>query len=132
VCWTLRIGLVTLLLISLFGFTTPVSAKSETVPPAGSIQDVKELAGDWEGWSQAPGRAQNLPVKLTIKSDGSTITTLTQGRTLTGSIYHSGGQILFKTSRPSGGTVTLHEAEGKRVLRLISADGVTTELTPIK
>jgi hypothetical protein len=102
-----------------------------SLPPAKPIQDVKVLAGDWEGWGAPPSGGQGFSVKATIKEDGSYIST-TPNSTLTGTIYLNGAQALYKTSRPSSGTVTLHEGEGKRILRFVATDGFTAEMTPVK
>jgi hypothetical protein len=105
-----------------------VLAGCAVLPPARPIQDVKMLAGVWEGWVKTPSGGQDLPVVVTIKEDGSYVTTSQTGTT-TGTIYLSGSQPLFKTSRPSSGTVTLYESEGKRILRFVSTDEVSMDVT---
>jgi hypothetical protein len=102
-----------------------------SLPPAKAIQDVKVLAGNWEGWGSPPSGGQGFSVKATIKEDGSYVST-TSNSTLTGTVYLSGGQALYKNSRPSSGTVTLYQGEGKRILRFVAADGFTAEMTPVK
>ncbi len=107
-----------------------VLAGCATLPPARPIQDVKTLAGVWEGRIKSPS-GPDLPVVVTIKEDGSYVITSPSER-VTGTIYLSGTQPLFKTSRPSSGTVTLYEGEGKRMLRFVSTDEVSTEVTRVK
>jgi hypothetical protein len=108
-----------------------VLAGCASLPPARPIQDVKILAGVWEGWVKTPSGGQDLRVVVAIKEDGSYVTTSPTGTT-TGTIYLSDGQPLFKTSRPSNGTVTLYEGEGKRVLRFVSTDEVSMNVTQTK
>jgi hypothetical protein len=119
-----------------FGFRAPllvaiVLAGCATLPPVKQIEDVKILAGDWEGLITLPSDDQIVRVRLTIKEDGSLVVP-TSTSTVNGTIYLSGGQALFRTSRPSSGTVTLYEGDGKRMLRFVATDGVSTDVTPVK
>jgi hypothetical protein len=107
-----------------------VLAGCASLPPAKPIQDVKILGGVWEGWVATPSGGQDLQV-VVAKEDGSYVTPSPTGTT-TGTIYLSDGQPLFKTSRPSNGTVTLCEGEGKRIIRFVSTDEVSMDVTQTK
>jgi hypothetical protein len=105
---------------------------TSSLPPIKPIQDVKELAGEWSGWVMIAN--QNTQVKLVIKDDGSFIANRIYGvaTPLTGEIYRSGDQILYKTSRPSNGMITVYENAGQRVLRFTPTSGTSADFTPIK
>jgi hypothetical protein len=103
-----------------------------SLPPAKPIQDVKVLAGDWQGWVSPPGGVFGVKIRgtVTIKEDGSFVANVPGWPISTGSIYLSGGQMLYKSNRPSTGTVTLYEGAGERILRFLASDGVTAQATP--
>ena len=114
-------------------------AACASVPPAMPVQDVKDLAGNWEAWLSmptGPARTEPFRVRLTVTEDGSyTATTQFLGsllgeprtlapsvRTIRGVIHVNGGQAVYQPARAAaGGAVTLFESSGKRVLRFASA-----------
>jgi hypothetical protein len=116
-----------------------VVAACATVPRAIPVQDVKDLAGNWEARLRMPlSDAHNEPsrVRLNVKEDGSyTATTQFLGsllgeprtlapsfRTIRGVIHVNGGQAVYQPDRAAtGGVVTLFDRSGKRVLRFASA-----------
>lgn len=126
-------------------------AACASLPPAKPVQDVKELAGNWETWLPVPWgnvHRESFRVRLTVNEDGSyTATTQFLGtllgepralapsfRTICGVIHVSGGQAVYQPAgAPAGGVVTLFERDGKRVLRFASAsaDG-SIDFTPTK
>jgi hypothetical protein len=65
---------------------------------------------------------------MTVKEDGSYTVTTVNG-TVTGTIYLDAGKLMFRSSRPSTGTMTLYEGDGKRVLRAVATDGVAADWT---
>lgn len=126
-------------------------AACASFPPAKPVQDVKDLAGKWEAWLPVPWDSSHdgaFKVQLTVKEDGSyTATTQFLGtllgeqlsltpsfRTIHGVIHMSGGQAVYQPDRaPAGGTVTLFEGDGKRVLRFSSASATgSVDFTPTK
>ena len=123
--WVLPVVLV-------IGMVLAGCATTASLPPMKPIQDVKVLAGEWGGWVTVNN--QNVQAKLVIKEDGSYVggPMYGVGNPITGSIYQSGDQVLYKSSRPSNGTVTLYEGAGQRVLRFTSTDGALADFTPIK
>ena len=108
-----------------------LAAACATLPPAKPVQDIRTIAGKWEGTVTTPGGPS--PYTMTIKEDGSYEGSF-QGGTVVGSIRLSKGKILWK-SDTSGrtGTYSLHEGEGHRLLVGQSDDGsITARLTPVR
>lgn len=126
-------------------------AACASVPLAKPVQDVKDLAGNWEASLPVPwesARSGAVKVRLAVREDGSyTATTQFLGtllgepralapsfRTIRGVIHVSGGQAVWQPARAgAGGAVALLEEDGKRVLRFsaASADGAV-DFTPTK
>ena len=102
------------------------SGGTSRLPPAVPIQDLKSLVGKWEG--RITGGSTPDPFTWTINEDGSyDLEELGQR----GTLQVSEGRILFKNPAAGRtGTVTLHEGGGRRVLRGVTSDGMTWELTP--
>lgn len=123
------LGFVTLLA----GCATATSPAKETatLPPAKAIQDVKSIAGTWAGTLVTPRTSTSY--RLTIHEDGSwdaVAPGIPPGK-FNGIMRVSGDKALFRSyTTGRTGTMTLHEAEGKRVLVLSTEDGVRGELTP--
>ncbi len=110
-----------------------VLAACATLPPAQSIQNLKSITGTW--WGTGSGPAGGIfPLTMVIKEDGSYVATTPEAVMKgTGKVWVSDGKIRFD-SDPSGigGTMTLHEGDGKRVLLGFRDDGTTFKLTPAK
>ena len=105
-----------------------------TLPPAKPVQDLRTIAGKWEGTFTAP--FGTFPYALTIKEDGSW-----EGLAPTSPFPKSEGTMAARdgkvrsVSKTTGitYTITLHEGEGQRILSGRSEDGsVTFRLTPAK
>ena len=81
------------------------------------------LAGVWEG--RSAGAGGSAPVRLVVKEDGSYLGTLTSAgeeRILRGAIVEiSPGRLRWSGNQ--GGSVTVAQREGRRVLRLQRDDG---------
>ena len=106
-------------------------ATAPTLPSAKPIQDLKDIAGKWAG--EITTRGGSSPFALTISGDGSweaTAPAIPPGN-FKGIMRVSGDTVLFRSyTTGRTGTITLHEAEGKRVLVLSTEDGgVRAELT---
>ena len=126
-------------------------AACASVPRAKPVDDVKDLAGNWEAWLPVPWEgapSSAVKVQLTVKDDGSyTAATQFLGsllgeqrtlapsfRTLHGVIRVSGGQAVYQPDGGrAGGTVTLFEGDGRRMLRFSSASATgPVDFTPSK
>jgi hypothetical protein len=92
------------------------------------ITDVKELAGQWQGWvtSQLGGQQRAM---MTIKEDGSyESSTIGIGSTITvGNYYLDGGRVRYRSSRTEG-SVTVSEEKGTTTIRL-SPEGTYSYVT---
>jgi hypothetical protein len=122
----LALGLVTMLLVG-----------CATLPPAQPVSDIKQIVGKWEGTLKTSG-GRSYPMTTTINPDGtyeSIVPALSNpGPRFPGTVEVSRGGLRW-TSTATGrtGTYTLHEGDGKRVLRSVADDRTSTsESTPIK
>lgn len=112
-----------------------VAGCAASLPPVKPVQDFKAIAGRWQGtWTGPPG---TFAQAWTIKEDGSW--EIVTSSPILGNTHFEGvlrlreGKIIW-LSRTSGrsGTMTLHEADGRRVLTGLGDDGVITfRLTPV-
>ncbi len=107
-----------------------------TLPPAKPIQDLRSIAGGWQGTVSSP--QGSFGYTLTIKEDGSweATSSVPVGGVdrFEGGMFVRSGKI-FWVSRTTGrsGTYTLHEGEGQRVLSGRTDDGsITIRLTPVR
>jgi hypothetical protein len=102
-----------------------------TLPPAKSISDIGNIVGKWEGtYDSAQGR---LPLTMSFKTDGTYEAVLQRTIRSEGAIYVSGGKAHFRSATTSRtGTLTLHEGNGKRLLKGSTDDAIDFELTPAK
>lgn len=109
-------------------------AACATLPPAKPVQDLKSIAGKWEG--TATSGLGTFPYRTVIKEDGSwegVAPDIPPGK-FQGSMVVKDGKIR-SLSRTTGRayTFTLHEGEGTRVLRGVSDEkDVTIVLRPAK
>jgi hypothetical protein len=108
-----------------------LAAACASLPPAKNVTSVADVAGKWAGTGWGPRGSG--PVTMTINPDG-TYTAVVPSGTFTGKITLTNGKLrsLGDQSKASG-TFTLHEGEGRRVLRHGNDDGQAgSELTPTR
>jgi hypothetical protein len=93
-----------------------------------SIEDVKELAGDWGG-SLSGVRGGTVPFTMSVSADGKW-QGVSPNAPSNGLLRIESGTVTW-TSETTGrrGKITVHEVDGKRVLRLQAEGGVSAELT---
>jgi hypothetical protein len=108
-----------------------------TLPPAQPASDLKRIAGKWEGTVSAPNGARS-PSTITISDDGKFGTIIPSfnnpGPRFVGSYRVEGGKYRWKSETTGRtGTATLHEGNGRRVLRN-EVDGGSgySEYVPVK
>jgi hypothetical protein len=92
------------------------------LPPAKMLQpgDLPSLAGDWEGDARFAKGAGDFTgprasVKLTVAPDGS-YTSNMDGNQGVGKASIQNGRVVFQGTNTKG-TATLHEGDGRRVLK---------------
>jgi len=100
-----------LLLVAVFAMS-PL----EAVAAEKQVRDVKELAGNWQGWvtEQTQERAN-----MVVQADGSYKASTTRGTTTEGQFYLQDGKLRYRSSRTTG-TATLSEDGGKTTLKVIA------------
>ena len=83
------------------------------------IDDVKELAGSWQGWvTRDEGREG---ATMIVSSDGSYRALTTRGASTEGKFYLQDGQLRYRSSRTTG-AVSLAEDQGTTRLTMMPAD----------
>jgi hypothetical protein len=89
----------------------------EGVAAEKQVRDVKELAGNWQGWvtEQTQERAS-----MVVQADGSYKASTTRGLTTEGQFYLQDGKLRYRSSRTTG-TAKLSEDKGKTTLT-VTAD----------
>ena len=93
-----------------------------------TIADVKELAGDWEG-SLSGVRGGTVPFTMSVSDDGKW-QGVSPNAPSNGTLRLESGAVTWTSQTTSRrGKMTLHEVDGKRVLRLQAEGGVSAELT---
>jgi len=101
-----------------------------TFPPPQPAEDLKSIAGKWEGWG-TNFRAGRFQIKLSVKENGRWEMIidppyLTFGRNFTGTAMIREEKFKFETNTPGlSGTYTLHYLEGNRWLLFTSDDDDT-------
>lgn len=121
--------------LSMFLAVVVAASACASLPPAKSVKNVGEIAGAWEG--TVSGQGAILPIKnMVIKPDGGWDFELVGGNPPrhTGTVQLVDGKLRARsTTTGNTATWTLHEGEGKRVLKVVNDDGrVTADLTPVK
>jgi len=92
-----------------------------------SITDLKTVSGEWKG-TLAGTRGGEVPYTLVISTDGSWRAVSPNGAS-NGTMRVDNGVIQFRSATTGrAGTYTLHEAAGKRILRMQGEGGVSAEL----
>jgi len=83
------------------------------------IVDVKELAGNWQGWvTREEGRDR---ATLIVSADGSYRALTARGAITEGKFYLQDGELKYRSSRTTG-AASLSEDEGKIMLTVMPAD----------
>ena len=110
--------------IKLFAAVTTVlifATGGAALPPAKPIQDLKSVAGKWEGWAGNPGGRG--PYEITLKEDGTYEASVPGLGKVNGIVRMSGGEIRLKEHTTGvTGTIALHEGEGERILKFVADD----------
>lgn len=101
-----------------------VLAGCATLPPARAVADVKSLAGEWVG--TLTGRFWASSLAMVINEDGTYVMVRSGGRPTAGTLSVSRGRLVFGGDDGRTGTLSLHEGDGRRVLRGSRDDGTAT------
>ena len=109
----MRITLV--LLFTVAYATLPFQALAADKP----IQDVKELAGSWQGWVTA--EVGDERATMIVHEDGSYKASTTRGTTAEGKFYLQDGKLMYRSSRTTG-TARLTEEGGKTTITITPYD----------
>ena len=105
--------LVAILFVVIAFASTPLLAGNLTVT------DVKELAGNWEGYLRSDYNQQTA-VKWTVRQDG-TFTSVGQSVS-EGKIQLVNGRLMYETTL-SKGTLSLEDRRGKQILNVVGTTG---------
>jgi hypothetical protein len=115
-------GFVLLLAVTLASGCASTGTTAMPLPPAKTLQpaDLASLAGEWHGTLRGsggpnPGTGRSATGTMTFAPDGSYTTNLS-GQPGAGKARIEGGKIVFDGSITRG-TATLHEGDGRRVLK---------------
>ncbi len=104
----LRVRNILIALVLLFGL-----AACASLPPRAKPQDLKSIAGKWEGYANIP--IGNFKTTDNIREDGNNEWTAGSDKG-TSTLSVSGDVIRWRSSSGRSGTVVLHEGDGQRVL----------------
>ena len=112
-----------------------VAVGCATAPPARPVTSLNQVAGTWEGTVAGPGN--NAVIKnMVVKPDGTWELELVGGNPPRhkGRVQLIDGKLRSRSETTgNSSTWTLHEGDGKRVLKSVNDDGrVTAELTPVR
>lgn len=83
------------------------------------IQDVKELAGSWQGWVTA--EVGDERATMIVQEDGSYKAATTRGTTAEGTFYLQDGKLMYRSSRTAG-MARLTEEGGKTAITITPDD----------
>ena len=83
------------------------------------IKDVKELAGNWQGWVTA--EVGDERATMIVQEDGKYKASTTRGTQAEGQFYLQDGKLMYRSSRTTG-TATLTEDGGKTTITVLPAD----------
>ena len=108
---------------------SPSIQPGAALPPTQPIIDLRSVTGPWEGTRNVAGTVG--VIKMTISEDGKYQTLIPQG-TFTGTLRITGGKLEYSSDQTGRtGTISLHENEGRRILKGVSHDGVSSfDLSP--
>lgn len=108
-----------------------IGSACTSLPPAQSATDVKSIAGYWVG--HATGRFGSAASDFRISENGRFEASVTGWPASIGRVSVVDGKYrTFSETRNMGGTLTLHEGNGQRVLTSASDDGIRGEYRPAK
>lgn len=94
------------------------------------MEDVKEIAGRWEGTVQRWGGRQ--PMALTVNADGTYVADF-PGTSIPGTMRTADGRVVWRGADGVTGTLILHVGSGRRLLTGSQSDGaVKYELAPVR
>ena len=124
---TLR-SLMTALTLAAAALVTACSS----LPPAQVATDTKVLVGKWEGYAVLKG-GHSREATLQVFDDGSFVSSVSGWPDSRGTVKVADGKYRYHSeTRNIGGTFTLHEGGGERVLVGLSDDGHSGEYRPGK
>ena len=83
------------------------------------IQDVKELAGNWQGWVTA--EVGDERATMVVQPDGKYKASTTRGTTAEGQFYLQDGKLMYRSSRTAG-MAKLTEEGGKTTITVLPND----------
>jgi hypothetical protein len=106
-----------------------------TAPPARQVTSLQQIAGKWEG-TVTVGTGMAFIKNMVIRPDGTWELEIPGGNPPRhdGTVQLVDGKLRSRSNTTGNtGTWTLHEGDGKRMLKTVSDDGRTSaELTPVK
>jgi len=111
-----------LLFVSAVSVLLPINALAQS---RASIGDVKQLAGEWEGW------IGSVLTGIVIKEDGSYEGFGAEGRSVAGRIVVKDGKAFYKSNLTEG-EVFLFQQGGKSSLKFVTSKGGTAEVQRTK
>jgi len=83
------------------------------------IQDVKELAGNWQGWVTA--EVGDERATMIVQEDGKYKAATTRGTQSEGQFYLQDGKLMYRSSRTAG-MANLTEEGGKTTITILPND----------
>ena len=108
-----------------------IGSACTSLPPAKSATDIKAISGYWVG--HAVGRFGSGASNFRISEDGLYEASVSGWPASKGKVWVEGGTYrLFSETRKVGGTLTLHEGNGERVLVSTTDDNIRGEYRPAK
>jgi hypothetical protein len=118
------------------GLVALVLVGCATLPAAKPVTELSQVAGTWEGTAHISGGSTLAIRNMVVRPDGTWELEIPGGNPVknTGTVQLVDGR-LRGHSATSGNrsTWTLHEGDGKRVLKIVNDDGrISSELMPVK
>jgi hypothetical protein len=126
----------TVRLVVVLAAVTVLMAACVSLPPAKPVTGVAQIAGKWQGSGITRGGARFVIENMTIRPDGTwelTVPTAANpGPRFVGTVRMVDGKLRSRSETSSrDSTWTLHEGEGRRVLRIVNDDGSSSgEVSP--
>jgi hypothetical protein len=111
-----------LLFMTAASVLVPINALAQSPT---SIEDVRQLAGEWEGW------IGSVLTGIVIKEDGSYEGFGAEGRPVAGRIVVKDGKASYKSNLAEG-SVFLYQQGGKSSLRFVTSSGGIAEAQRVK
>jgi len=108
-----------------------INSACTSLPPAKPATDVKSISGYWVG--NATGRFGSGAADFRIAEDGRYEASVAGWPASKGKVWVADGKYrFFSETRKIGGTMTVHEGDGQRVLTTATDDGIRGEYRPAK